>query len=279
MRKEIVSGKFYPSNKGELLSTIKACITSKLGPGSPKNKTKEVLGIISPHAGYMFSGPCQAHGFKELGESNSPDVFILLGLSHNGFDTCLSQEDFSTPIGILKNDLELTNELKKTIPINEESHKYEHSIEVQLPFLKYFYPGAKICPIIVSPDTDCKGTASHIFGAIEKTKKKVKIITSSDFSHIGPAYGFIPFTDDFKNNHYDLDNNAIKHILNLSPSSFLEYTEKTGATICGRYPIAVCLELTKMLGAKKAFLLKYYTSGDISGDYSNSVGYASIKIE
>jgi AmmeMemoRadiSam system protein B len=82
-----------------------------------------------------------------------------------------------------------------------------------------------------------------------------------------------------KENMAKLDKGAIKHICSLDPEGFLDYINKTGATICGQYPIATLLELSKLLGAKKAELLKYYTSGDVIGDYSSAVGYASIKIE
>jgi AmmeMemoRadiSam system protein B len=107
----------------------------------------------------------------------------------------------------------------------------------------------------------------------------VCIITSSDFTHFGFNYGYFPFNENIKENIYGLDKGAINYIKELNAYRFLDYTDQTGATICGKYPIAVALELSKLLGGKKAKLLHYYTSGDIIEDYGSAVGYASIIIE
>ena len=280
MRNPIVAGQFYYADGIELKEQIKSCFLSKFGPGRlPGKGNKRILGIISPHAGYMFSGPCQAFGYKELAESAFPDTYIMLGLSHNGYPTSISKEDFQTPLGVIKNDTELQEELSANIPIIEHAHAYEHSIEVQLPFLQSINPNLKIAPIIASPDVSFKETADNIYKAVKKLKRNISIIASSDFTHYGMNYNYVPFDEGIKENLYKLDKGAIDFILKLKPKEFLKYIERTKATICGKYPIATFLELAKSLGAKKASLLKYYTSGDIVGDYSNSVSYASIKIE
>jgi MEMO1 family protein len=159
----------------------------------------------------------------------------------------------------------------------------EHSIEVQLPFLQFINKDRldkiKIAPIIISNDLDPEKIAEYIFKAIKETKKKVVIIASSDFTHYGLNYGYLPFREDVKENLYQLDRGAIDLIKSFQTDKFLDYIAETRATICGKYPISVLLELSKKLGAKKATLLNYYTSGDIINDYTNAVGYASIKIE
>ena len=281
MRQGVVSGKFYSSNFSDLDKEINDCFISKFGPGDlPTTKRdNDIIGIISPHAGYMYSGPCAAWSFKEIAENKFPDVFIMLGLSHNGFPSCVSIEDWQTPFGTVESDKNFLKELD--IPINEEAHAFEHSIEVQLPFLQFVNKDRlndiKIAPIIVNKD--CEKVAELIFDAIKKTKKKVMIIASSDFTHYGASYGYTPFQDNIKENIYNLDKGAIDAINALDSTKFLNYINKTRATICGKYPISCLIELSKKLGAKKASLLNYYTSGDISGDYANSVGYAGIKIK
>jgi len=275
IRKPIVAGKFYSEKKEDLYSEIAACFSHHLGP--KKNpSSKSVLGVISPHAGYTYSGPAQAWGFNEL-RLIEPDTIVLLGLSHNGYPNCVSLSDFKTPLGIHKNDREFITELVGSgIPINEEAHAIEHSIEVQLPFLQYLKIDAKIAPIIVS--NDYHSVAQTIFKTIQKIKRKVLVIASSDFTHYGMHYGFFPFTDQIKEKLYDFDRQAIKYIEKLDSVGFMDYINKTGATICGKYPIATMIELGKLYN-KKSKLLKYYTSGDIAGDYSSAVGYASIKFD
>jgi MEMO1 family protein len=286
-RKPIVAGMFYPNDPEELINQINDSFHSKFGPETlPKNKrTKETRGIISPHAGYQFSGPGAAWAYKELAESQLPDIYIMLGLSHSGLPSCTSLEDWETPLGIVKTDKEFNKRLMENANIeqNEEAHSQEHSIEVQLPFLQFINKGninkIKIAPIIVSGDRDYKEIAEAIVKTIKQTGKKAIIIASSDFTHYGMNYRFIPFSDNVKENLYQLDNKAIKEIEKLNSKKFIDYIEKTGATICGRIPIATAIETCKLLGAKKAKLLKYYTSGDIVNNYSSAVGYGAISIK
>ena len=285
MREPIVEGQFYESDPDLLTKQIESCFKSGFGPGNlpSKERKNRIIGLICPHAGYMFSGPCQAFSYKEIAESKIPDLYILLGLSHNGFGSCISTEDWKTPFGIIKTDKKFGELLSKTskLPIDEIPHQNEHSIEVQLPFLQYINKNEvfKILPIIISPDINIKDFAKQLEGTVLKTKKTVVIIASSDFTHYGYNYGFTPFSSNIKENMYKLDNQAIEQIKKLDSDGFLGYLEKTEATICGKYPIAALIEIVKLLGAKQTKLLKYYTSADVIGDYSNSVGYASVLIE
>ena len=275
MRNPAVSSAFYPADPDSLKNTIKKCFLSAFGPGKlPEKGNKEIKGIIVPHAGYVYSGPCAAYCYKEIAESVPPDLFIILGLSHSGFSSCLSLEDWKTPLGTVKVDKEFGKLLVKNgIPQDEQAHAAEHSIEVQIPFLQFILKDFKFIPIIVSGNY--KSVADAILKTLKQAKKKAIIITSSDFTHYGENYGYAPFTDDIKNNMYKLDKGAIEQIKKLDAQGFLDYIDKTGATICGRYPIACLLECIK---PSKAELLKYYTSADISkSDYSMAVGYAALK--
>lgn len=286
VRKPIVAGQFYSDDFNELNNQIEESFNSKFGPGDLpiKKRTKKIFGIIAPHAGYMYSGSGAAWAYKEVAESKVADLYIMLGLSHSGFGTSVSLEDWETPFGIIKTNKEFGKKLiEKGIKHDEAAHQQEHSIEVQLPFLQFankdYLKKLKIMPIITSSDKIYEETAKIIVETIKELKVKSCIITSSDFTHFGFNYGYFPFKDNIKENLYNLDDGAIKHIKELNAYRFLDYTEQTGATICGKYPIAVMLEASKLLGAKKAKLLHYYTSGDIVGDYGSAVGYAAIVIE
>jgi MEMO1 family protein len=284
MRKPIVAGQFYESDSTNLKSQIESCFESVIGPKLPsKKRNKKVIGVISPHAGYEYSGSCQAFSYKEIAESKIPDVYILFGLSHSGFNSSISSDDWETPLGKVNVDKELAEELSKLskLPINEIPHQNEHSIEVQLPFLQFINKKKKfkILPIIISDDIDIKKLAINIKRSLDKQKKSCILIASSDFTHMGPNYNFEPFHENISENQKSFDGVAIKHIGKLDSDGLNEYVDNTGATICGINPITLLIETVILLGAKRAKLLKYYSSGDISGDYTNSVGYSAIKIE
>ncbi len=291
MRKAIVAGQFYEKNKDELLKQIKSCFNHKLGKKLSKRIAKKnkssFIGLISPHAGYVYSGPCASHGFAFMLKTYLPETIILIGPNHTGnaqAEFSLSLEDFETPLGTIKNSKEIGKKLIKAsngiIQNDEIAHRYEHSLEVQLPFLQYIYQLAKknlkIVPIVISTqDYDKCIDVAHLLSAIIKKDSNIGLIASSDFTHYGPNYGFMPFlyNKETKKNLHDLDNKAISEILNLNPDAFFQKAIKT--TICGFAPVVVLTEVSRLL-KKQAKLLKYYASGDISNDYSSAVGYASI---
>lgn len=263
IRKPIVAGQFYSDNAEELREEIKKYIDNA-------KSEKNIIGAISPHAGYTFSGQCAAYVYKSIKDSEA-DLFIILGLSHSGYESCVSLDDFETPFGIVKNDNEFTRILiKNGLKEDKKAHNNEHSIEVQLPFLQFVKENAKFVPVIVSEDYE--RVTDVIKKTIKETGKKVIIIASSDFTHYGMNYDYFPFSKNVKENMYKLDKGAIDKIINNDLNGFIDYTERTGATICGRYPIACLMRILN----KKGKLLKYYTSGDIINDYNSAVGYAAI---
>ncbi len=282
IRKSIVAGQFYESDFGKLDNQIKSCFEHEKGPATTplkRDNNRIVKGIISPHAGYAFSGPCAAWSYKEIGESKFPDIFIIIGPSHSGYDSCFSRKDFETPFGIVKNDENFLSLLIKNtmIPINEEAHEKEHSIEVQLPFLQFSNKDMmnviKIVPLLIGPGTDIKKIGEGIKKAIEESKKQVCMICSSDFTHYGINYGYMPFFKERKEKMYGLDKGAIQKIEDKDTEGFVEYVKEKEATICGAKAIALLME---SIDCKKPELLQYYTSGDIVEDYNNAVGYAAI---
>ncbi len=283
-RKPIVAGQFYAQDFAQLEKQIKDCFLSKLGPGELpiKKREKNILGTICPHAGYIYSGPCAAWAYKEIGESSFVDLYIILGPNHTGLGkTSTLLEDFQTPFGLVKVDKEFGSTLIKNSSLVESriAHLNEHSIEVQLPFLQFvekdYLSHLKFLPIVIGHDCNYKELATAIKKTIQKTRKKVRIIASSDFTHYGFGYGFVPFSTNIKENLTEFDNKAVEFIKKLDAEGFLDYVDKTGATICGALPIALLIETLKD-EAKKVRVLQHYNSGDISGDYSNCVDYFSI---
>jgi hypothetical protein len=129
--------------------------------------------------------------------------------------------------------------------------------------------------IVVGPELKPEEIAQGIMKSVQEMKRQVCIITSSDFTHYGYNYGYVPFRQDVKKNLYSMDKKAIEFIEKRDSKGFLNYTVKTGATICGKYPIATMIGLSKLFKTKDVKLLNYYTSGDITG-FENAVGYASI---
>jgi len=275
-RQPAAAGRFYPGSAEELKKQIKMCFLSELGPGAiqSEKKGKNVYGAVCPHAGYQFSGACAAWAYKEIAESEIPDTYVVIGLSHEGFGSCVSLQDWKTPLGIAENDAEFGKLLETMgIPADEYAHSAEHSIEVQIPFLQFICKKPRIMPVIAGRDIPYWQIADSIVKSAKKLGRKIMIIASSDFTHYGPAYGYVPFKNDVKKSMHSLDSRAIKFIEKSDAKRFIEYAEKTGATICGQMPIAA---LASAMAPRKGKLMKYYTSGDIIGDYSNAVGYASV---
>lgn len=277
MRSCIVCGSFYESDKSKLRDQIKQCFLSIKGPGLPKNKSKNtILGCIVPHAGYFFSGACAAHAYKKIAESNISKKIILIGPNHHGFSSGISDEDWQTPLGIVKTDNKLVEKIAENteLEINNELHFKEHSIEVQLPFLQYVLDDFEICAITLGSDINLRKLGQDF----SKIYDGELIIVSSDFTHFGFNYGYMPFARDIDKNLKNLNNEAIEKVLNNDVEGFLEYLKKTKNTICGRNGIVVFLNMIKNINTKNK-LLCHYKSSDIIEDKMNSVSYVSILFE
>ncbi|MBS3166758.1 AmmeMemoRadiSam system protein B [Candidatus Woesearchaeota archaeon] len=273
-RKPFVSGQFYPSNP----DVLKQFLSETLEFTSMHKDNSLVKGLISPHAGYLYSGKCSALGYKEL-INKKIDLFIILGTNHQGRGTSICLEDYETPLGILKT-AKLSLHLSKTIKIS--LHENEHSIEVQLPFIKYLFPNAKIIPIIIGEDW--LETSKKIIPFIKENSLKPCIIMSSDFTHYGLNYDYTPFSQIrnpnlLQKNIKSLDEESISYIKKLDSHGFVENCDKKEKTICGKYAIACGLEILNELNVKKVRIINYSTSAEITKDTESSVSYCSIIFE
>lgn len=281
MIQPIVADQFYEANFDLLVKQIEACFQHELGPGETPSsrKKKELCGIIAPHAGYQASGPCAAWAYKAVAESKFPKTFVIIAPDHNGIHDAITvcDDKWMTPMGVVNPDKEFIEKLLVKCDFIKKGVIREHAVEVQLPFLQYSCKDKirelKIVPIVMPSDINYR----ELGEAIPQISEDVCVIASSDFTHFGPSYGFTPFKYNVKKGIYRLDGNAVSFVKKMDAEGFLSYWKKSKATICGAPAIASALVAVKELFAKKGDLLSYYTSGDISGDYTNAVGYAAVK--
>ena len=264
IRKPVVAGMFYPSEPGELEKLLKG-LFSGAGKGNS-------LGVVSPHAGYPYSGKGSAFAINSLKEA---DRFIVLGPNHTSLGrpfSILLDGEWETPLGKVRIDPELANALNNKCEFLEEdssAHMQEHSIEVQLPFLQHRFRKFSFVPIcIMNP-----GYSEEFLKRCEKLGKviaslvkagKVGIVASSDFSHYIPA-----------EEAERIDKLAIEQILKLDLAGFFQLLEKEQASICGFGPIAVLMAAAKELGLKGR-LLHSSNSGEATKDFSSVVAYRAI---
>ncbi|MEE9563425.1 MAG: MEMO1 family protein [Nitrosopumilaceae archaeon] len=272
IRTPAVAGMFYPSEKNELKESIHQCFLHTFGPGKlpPTEEKKKIYGIICPHAGYMYSGPIACHSFYSI-SSESPELFIIIGPNHWGVGcnvAAMKDCSWETPLGQVEVDSDAASELSKIsniVDLDFFSHTKEHSLEVQVPMLQEVYSEFKILPIILIDQE--RNTAEEIGDAVATIAKQKNsmIIGSSDFTHYEP--------NEFA---HEQDKALIEPILDLDVEQFYKVLYEKNVTACGYGAIASTMIACKKLGATKGELLKYATSGDVTGDTSSVVGYGSI---
>lgn len=263
VRNPAVAGQFYPGTKQRLQQAIAQFVAAE-------QKKITVTGVVSPHAGYPYSGSVAGKVFSGI---KIPDAVVVLGPNHTGFGESYainSTGSWLTPLG----EVLIAEKLAKSILANcsliqedVSAHRNEHSLEVQLPFLQYFNPGVQIVPLVIGDSSlqNFSKVGAAIAGAIRNYKEEVLIVASSDMSHYEPK--------DVAKRKDDL---VIEAILALDAASMLQRVAENNISMCGYAPTAVMLQAAKELGAQKAELVSYMTSGDTTGDYSAVVGYAGI---
>ncbi len=278
IRRPSQAGTFYEGTADLLREQIKSCFFHRLGPGkdpASAEKTKRVLGLICPHAGYAFSGPIAAHAYYELARDGAPKIIAIMGPNHTGYGSALAtmnEGSWQTPLGNVEIDSETANLLareSRIIDIDETAHRFEHSIEVQLPFLQYLYGSTfRFVPIcFLMQDLTSAREVGEALATILRGKNAV-VIASSDMTHYEP-----------QESAKRKDVEAIRAIEAMDEREFFSITESKHVTACGYGPIAALITSTKLLGCRKAKLLCYKTSGDVIGDYSSVVGYAALSFE
>ncbi len=272
IRKPYVAGKFYPSDKTELLNLIGRIQETEIDLIKLNLAKNKILGGIVPHAGYIYSAYQAVHFFEILKAAQQKfDTFVIVNPNHTGYGKELNldpNDAWETPLKTNKTDTEL-NELLE-LPYSEEAHKYEHSGEVILPLLQYFIDyDFKIVPITVSVQNyyNAQFVTERLNRASLKLKRKICVISSTDFSHyVSPEEG--------KNK----DKKAINEILKMNPENLIRTVTENKISMCGYGPVATLLEYANSVSdSAKTELLKYGNSGDIYPS-SKVVDYASFLI-
>ena len=289
IRKPAVAGQFYDGDRENLIKTIENCFLEVRGPGEIpeiKEGDKKIKGVVVPHAGFIFSGAIAAHSYKIIAENGFADTFIILGPNHTGMGSGVSlmaEGIWETPLGRVPINSILAKKLARDIiDTDEDAHKYEHSIEVQLPFLQFISNNKKfdfvpICMSMQDYDTS-REIGELIAETIKNTIEKVVIIASSDFSHAGFNYMSIP-PENMRVDEYaeEQDKHAIEKILELDPKGLIDVVHEKNITMCGYGPVTAMLTASTKLGANKAELLKYGTSYAVHPSTS-CVGYGAIAV-
>jgi len=274
IRKPHVANAFYEGSKTTLQNQIANCFTHKLGPGHLPDLAdgpKRILGVIVPHAGYMYSGPVAAYSYAQVASDGSPDSVVILGPNHTGLGSGVSivtEGAWETPLGVASIDTNLAEQIRGSTSIideDETAHTSEHSIEVQLPFLQYLY-GERVSFVPICMMMQDLQTSQDIARSIVNSSrgKHVIVIASSDFTHYEP-----------QNVAARKDKSAIDAIINLDGQKLNELGESGRVTMCGYGPITTLIELAKRENAH-AKLLAYHTSGDITNDTDSVVGYSAV---
>jgi len=273
MRKSPIAGSWYPGSPEKLRALVNRLLDSAALPslaGRP-------CGVISPHAGIQYSGQAAAYGFKALRGSGIRRV-ILLGPSHYTYMRGIAPsgvDSYETPLGTVPVDRSICDALRRHSLFQGPHHAEmpEHSLEMQLPFLQTVLGDFTLVPLVVGElsGNDYEEAARVLRPYLDR---ETVVVASSDFTHYGGRFGYVPFRDNVKQNLERLDGGAIKKIIARDFSGFMNYLDETGATICGARPIGILLKL--LPGTASGTLLNYYTSGDLLQDFTDSVSYASI---
>ncbi|MGC9210017.1 MAG: AmmeMemoRadiSam system protein B [Acidilobus sp.] len=280
VRKPAHAGTFYPATREELLKSIEDSFTHRLGPGSlprtSQSRVRSSVGYLVPHAGYMYSGPVAAHSYYALAQEGAPKVVVVAGPNHTGLGESASVwrgDAWETPLG----QVEVDNEVAKLIVTNsrfftfdDDAHVYEHSVEVQVPFLQYIFGSSfKLVPIVIKLQTPevSADLASALVKVMKENAVDLVFIASSDMNHYEPHDVTV---------RKDLE--ALKYVESLDPEGLFRVLEAEDISMCGPGPTMTLLYLGKMLGSKRAKILMHATSGDVTGEKDWVVGYASAVV-
>ena len=286
-RKSFVAGSFYPGQYSSCVDEINLFLDAIRHSESLPEKI--VAGIV-PHAGWTYSGSLAASVFSAIKQQHEKvNTFIILGATHRYFGALPAVYDrgfWETPLGEVAVNEELADAVLNTgLAVSDpDAHKPEHSIEVQIPFIQYLFPGAKILPILVPPGKQVVEFGESIGEIIEqKHSRKIVCIGTTDLTHYGPGYGFTPMGAGQKALEWAFNVNDKKFIdlaLDLKPLDLIHCAVENG-NACGPGAAAVTVSAAKKLGSEKGLLLGHTNSNEIMkqnmGTISNdSVGYAAI---
>ncbi len=273
VRNPCAAGTFYPASPERLAREVEGCLgATREALGPEPGPLPGPVGLILPHAGYRYSGPVAGTGYRALWRLGRPEAVIILGTNHTGLGGPISfagPGQWTTPLGPLPVHEELTRALvaatggeRSDLPFLEE-----HSLEVQLPFLRYLFGPIPFVPAVVSEYSleFCLRTGQALARVVDRSP--VALIASTDFTHYEP--------DQVAR---EKDRRALAHILNLDLEGFLEAVARYHISICGVGAVGILLAAARALGLLGAELLSYRTSGEVVGLLDQVVGYAAVML-
>ncbi len=288
IRKPIVAGQFYASDRDSCLADIKECLKEAVFDESLLPKSI-VAGIV-PHAGWMFSGSLAAMVFSAIKKKHEKvDTFVIFGAAHGYYGpepVVYSGGKWSTPLGEITIDETLAAKIiEKDLAFEEaNAHRYEHSIEVQVPFVQYLFPEAKLVPILTPPSEHAIALGNGLGKIItEMDDEKIVFIGSTDLTHYGPRYGFTPMGSGERGSKWATevnDKQFIELAINMEAQKMMTIAAEH-SNACGAGASAAAVSAAKELGRTRGTLLAHTNSNEIMVKKMNrrspeSVGYAAI---
>ncbi len=260
----VVADRFYPGDPSDLRQTLAELI--------PSGETaRPAQAVIAPHAGYVYSGAVAGETFARV---QIPETVILLGPNHHGRGgpVALGTEDWAMPMGTVPFAVDLAAAIvqdSEVIAADNSAHQYEHSLEVQVPFLQFFQDRLSIVPIVVSHISygQCRQAARDIVRAVKAFNRPVLLVASTDMTHY-----------ESRQDASVKDHLALKYIQELDPQGLYNTVVTNRISMCGIMPATIALIAAIELGADHARLVRYTDSGEASGDTDQVVGYAGLVI-
>jgi len=286
-RRPIVAGQFYPGRKDLCINEIKECLDA--APITQQLPETIAAGIV-PHAGWTFSGPVAAMVFAAVKERHEQvDTFVIFGAAHGYYGSTPAVYDkggWATPLGDVAIDAELAAAVIDSgrAVSDPAAHATEHSMEVQVPFIQYLFPSARILPVLSPPGEQSK-QVGEILGSIiaGDNERKIVCIGSTDLTHYGPQYGFTPMGTGKKALQWVMevnDREFIDYAVKMQPEKMLE-TAAADYNACGPGAAAAAVAVAKTLGKTEGILLTHTNSNDVlrkkmGVESAEAVGYAAI---
>ena len=286
VRYPAVAGSFYPADEG-LLEMLERFFKDLGEEGSERRITAGV----APHAGYIFSGYTASRTYKAIFEDGLPETFVILGPNHTGLGSPIAvypSGKWLTPLGEIDVDAGMAKTIARfsgIADLDEVAHTYEHSIEVQVPFIQYLAERAgkdvRIVPITLGLQDEevSEDLGRAIFKASEELGRDVVVIASTDFMHYGPMYGYVPFrvrAEELPHRIKEWDFRVIRRILDFDVRGMFRELREMRHTMCGPGAVGTAIVYSRLAGAVEAELLHYTTSFEVSRSTDAVVGYASI---
>ena len=268
IRKEAVAGIFYPADEGELRSQINFLLDTY----KPDKQYKNVVGIISPHAGYVYSGKSAAYAYNVLKDDTIFDTVIIISPSHREYFQGISiyqGDGYKTPLGVIPVNKSLTEKIIENgshIHLGNEGHGPEHALEVQLPFLQMIKDDFSIVPIVIGDQS--KEYINDLAESLSKCiGENIVVVVSSDLSHFHE-----------KEKSVQLDSIIVNRLNEYNFNDLMEDLESHKCEACGGGGIAALMKAAGLIKESKAEVLSYTDSSEVSGDTSSVVGYLSAVI-